>query len=219
MALPRARAGNASISWIMAELVAPSGHVVASDIDVRYMADIKVAGLEVRRLDVTTDAIEHEAYDFVVARALLHHLPDRKSALKRMVEAVKPGGVILSIEPDMLPCTVAEPASMEAFWRGWLKWSEQSGIDYLVGRRIPSWLDSLGMDGVAGEGRTAHFSGGSDWATYWVSTIRELAPSLLKSGNVTQEMLEEFYSLYDDPRYWTSVIAFTATSGRKPPLI
>ncbi len=133
-------AGNASISWIMAELVAPSGHVVASDIDVRYMADIKVAGLEVRRLDVTTDAIEHEACDFVVARALLHHLPDRKSALKRMVEAVKPGGVILSIEPDMLPCTVAEPASMEAFWRGWLKWSEQSGIDYLVGRRIPSWL-------------------------------------------------------------------------------
>jgi hypothetical protein len=30
----------------------------------------------VRRLDVMQDPIEEESYDFVVARALLHHLPD-----------------------------------------------------------------------------------------------------------------------------------------------
>jgi SAM-dependent methyltransferase len=212
-------AGNGSIARILAGIVAPSGHVVASDLDVRCMADLKGEGLEVRRLDITADAIEDGAYDLVVARALLHHLPGRRSALKRMVEAVKPGGVILSIEPDMLPCTAAEPASMGTFWRRWLKWSEQSGIDYFVGRRIPGWLDSLGMEGVSAEGHTAHFNGGSDWATYWTSTIRELAPSLQKSGNVTQKMLEEFYSLYEDPHYWTSVITFIATSGRKPAII
>jgi SAM-dependent methyltransferase len=158
--------------------VAPSGSVVASDIDVRYMADLDIPCLEVRRLDVIEDAIEDNAYDFVVARALLHHLPARQTALRRMIEAVKPGGAFLSIEPDMLPCTVAEPGSMRAFWQAWLKWSEQSGIDYFVGRRITAWLDGLGMEGVAGEGDTMHFNGGSDWATYWTSTVRELAPSL-----------------------------------------
>lgn len=210
--------GNGSIARFLVGIVAPSGHVVASDIDVRYMADLHVPCLEVRRLDVFEDTIEDKTYDFVVARAVLHHLPDRRSALERMVEAVKPGGVILSIEPDMLPCTVAEPGSMRAFWQAWLRWSEQSGIDYTVGRRIPAWLDSLGMEGVAAEGDAIHFNGGSDWAAYWTSTIRELAPSLLKSGNMTQEMLEGFYSLYEDPHYWTSVITFTATSGRKPTL-
>jgi hypothetical protein len=133
-----------------------------------------------------------------------------------MIEAVKPGGVFLSIEPDMLPCTVAEPESMRAFWQAWLKWSEQSKIDYAVGRRIPGWLDSLGLEGVAAEGDTMHFNGGSDWATYWTSTMRELAPSLLKTGDMTEKMLGSFYSLYEDPHYWTSVITFTATSGRKP---
>jgi SAM-dependent methyltransferase len=212
-------AGNGSISRILAGLVAPSGHVVASDIDIRYIADLEVAGLEVRRLDVMRDAIEDKAYDFVVARALLHHLPERRTALKRMTEAVRPGGVFLSIEPDMLPCTVAEPGSMRTFWQGWLKWAEQSGIDYFDGRKMPAWLDSLGMESVAGEGCTMHFNGGSDWATYWASTIRELEPSLVNSGNMTRAMLDEFYALYADPHYWTSVITFAATSGRKPALI
>jgi SAM-dependent methyltransferase len=209
-------AGNGSIARFLAGVVAPTGSVVASDIDVRYMADLHAPCLEVRRLDVIEDAIEDETYDFVVARALLHHLAGRRDALKRMVAAVKPGGVLLSIEPDMLPCTVAEPASMGAFWQGWLKWAEQSGIDYFVGRRVPAWLDSLGMESVAGEGCTARFNGGSDWARYWTSTMRELAPPLMKSGNMSQRMLDDFTSLYADPHYWTSVVAFTAASGRKP---
>jgi ubiquinone/menaquinone biosynthesis C-methylase UbiE len=67
--------GNGSIARILAGLVAPSGVVVASDIDVLYMADLDVPCLEVRRLDVMEDAIEDKAYDFVVARALLHPPP------------------------------------------------------------------------------------------------------------------------------------------------
>lgn len=209
-------AGNGSISRSLARLVAPSGHVVASDIDIRYMADLKDAGLEVRRLDVHSDPIETSAYDLVVTRALLHHLPYREAALKRMVGAVKPGGAFLSIEPDMLPCTVAEPQSMRAFWQGWLKWAEQLDIDYFVGRKIPAWLDSLGMEGVAGEGCTISFNGGSDWARFWTNTIRELEPSLMNSGAITGAMLTEVYGRCADPHYWTSVITFTATWGRKP---
>ena len=69
---------------------------------------------------------------------------------------------------------------------------------------------------MAGDGDTTHFSGGSDWARYWTSTIGELAPSLLQSRNMTPKMLEGFRALYEDPHYWTSVMTFTASSGRKP---
>jgi hypothetical protein len=115
----------------------------------------------------------------------------------------------------MLPCTVTEPDSMHTFWQRWLKWSVEAGIDYCIGRKIPAWLDSVGLEDVAGEGHTAQFNGGSDWATYWTETMRELAPSLLKSGYVTGEMLEEFHVRYQDPHYWTSVITFIANWGRK----
>jgi SAM-dependent methyltransferase len=171
--------------------------------------------LEVRRIDILQDEIEEGCYDLVVARALLHHLTPARKAMERMITALKPGGVLLSIEPDMLPCTVTDPAAMRAFWQGWLKWSVEAGIDYSIGRKIPPWLDSLGLEDVAGEGHTAQFNGGSGWATYWTATIRELAPALLKSGHVTGKMLEEFHSSYQDPHYWTSIMTFIENWGRK----
>jgi hypothetical protein len=132
-----------------------------------------------------------------------------------MLTALKPGGVLLSIEPDMLPCTVAEPALMRTFWQGWLNWSMHAGIDYFIGRKIPAWLDSLGVEEIASEGHTATFNGQSDWANYWIATIRELQPSLLKGGYITTALLEEFETCYRDPHYWASLITFTATWGRK----
>lgn len=207
--------GNGSISLSLAQRVAPTGNVVASDIDLRYISGLCAPGLEVRHIDITQDGIEENVYDFVVARALLHHLPDARAALERMVKALKPGGVLLSIEPDMLPCTVTLPDSMQAFWQGWLRWSAEAGIDYFVGRKIPAWLDSIGLEHIAAEGSTAQFNGGSDWATYWTETMRELAAPLLKSKHVTEAMLEEFQARYQDRHYWTSVITFTATWGRK----
>jgi SAM-dependent methyltransferase len=208
--------GNGSISQALAARVAPTGHVVASDIDLAYIKDLQAPCLEVHRIDILQDAIEEGSYDFVVARALLHHVAPARKALERMVTALKPGGVLLSIEPDMLPCTVTEPNSMRTFWQGWLKWSAQAGIDYFIGRKIPAWLDSLGMVDVAGEGYTAQFNGGSDWATYWTETIKELGPSLLKPGYVSENTLGEFHTRYQDPHYWTSVITFIANWGRKP---
>jgi hypothetical protein len=40
-----------------------------------------------------------------------------------------------------------------------------------------------------------------------------VAPPLLKSGYVTEQMLEEFYAHYRDPHYWTRVMTFTANWG------
>jgi SAM-dependent methyltransferase len=208
--------GNGSIAQALAEHVAPTGHVVASDIDLRFIVDLQMPCLEIRQIDILHDSIEEASYDFVVARALLHHLTPARNASERMITALKPGGALLSIEPDMLPCTVAEPDSMHTLWEGWLKWSVEAGIDYFIGRKIPAWLDSLGLQHVAGEGHTPQFDGGSDWARYWTQSVRELEPSLLKSGYVTDKMLEEFHARYQDPHYWTSVITFTANWGRKP---
>ena len=88
-------------------------------------------------------------------------------------------------------------------------------IDYSIGRKIPAWIDSLGAEEVVGEGHTARFNGGSGRATCWTETIPELAPSLLRSGHISEKILAEFYACYQDPHYWTSVITFIANSGRK----
>ncbi|MGA2902724.1 MAG: class I SAM-dependent methyltransferase [Candidatus Korobacteraceae bacterium] len=208
--------GNGSIAQWLAARVAPTGHVVASDLDIGYIAGLEHPCLEVRQLDILHGPIEEGAYDFVVARAILHHISDPRRALQRMICALKPGGLLLSVEPDMLPCTVTEPEPIRDFWQGWLQWSADAGIDYSIGRKIAAWLDSFGMEQVAGEGHTALFNGGSPWATYWIETLRELRPRLLESGHIAEETFAEFDAHFGDRHYWTSVISFVATWGRKP---
>ncbi len=206
--------GNGSISQWLAGKVAPGGHVVASDLDVRYLDGLHAPDLEVRRLDILNDPVEQGAYDLVTARALLHHLPSPELAVQRMIASLKPGGVLLSIEPDFLPATATEPEAMRDFWMGWLAWSRSAGIDYFIGRKMPAMLARLGLQDVGAEGHTAIYRGASQWASYWVDTIRELQPKLLASGDVTEPMLSTFHALYADPNYWTSAITFTASWGR-----
>ena len=208
--------GNGSISQWMAGRVGPEGHVVAADIDLRHIAGLQAPNLEVRRVDILNDSVEEGAYDLVTARAILHHFPSPEEAVQRMLAAIKPGGAFLSIEPDMLPATVAEPQSMQAFWQGWLQRAASEGIDYSVGRRMPRILAAHGLKEIGAEGNTALFNGGSPWAKYFVDTFHEMRPGLLQSGFVTEQLFAEFETHFADPLDWTSVITFVAAWGRRP---
>jgi SAM-dependent methyltransferase len=77
--------GNGSMSEWLANRVAPGGHVVATDIDTRYIASLVVPNLEVRQLNILEDAVEDCAYDLVTARAVLHHIESPEKAVRRML--------------------------------------------------------------------------------------------------------------------------------------
>jgi SAM-dependent methyltransferase len=207
--------GNGSVSQWMATKVAPKGHVVATDIDLRYIDNLHSPNLEVRQLDILKDKVEPGKYDLVTARAILHHIASPKKAIQHMIHALKPGGVLLSIEPDFLPATAATPEPLRAFWQAWLQWSSSVGINYFIGRTMPGLLTAAGLDRVDAEGNTALYPGRSPWAEYWLETIKELRPRLLESGQMTRPMLSSFNHLYANPRHWASAITFVASWGTK----
>jgi SAM-dependent methyltransferase len=208
--------GNGSVSRWMAGEVAPKGCVVATDIDLRYIDQLRAPNLEVRQLDILNEKPESGQYDLVTARAILHHISSPRKAIRNMAQALKPGGILLSIEPDFLPATSATPESLRAFWQAWLAWSQSAGIDYFIGRTMPSVLTTSGLEHVCAEGNTALYPGDSSWAKYWLETIHELRPRLLESGHMTRAILSQFNRLYSNPRHWTSAITFVASWGTKP---
>jgi SAM-dependent methyltransferase len=91
--------GRGSIARWLAGQVGPEGHVVASDIDCRYLTDMP-ENVEVRTLDIRTDTPECGFYDLVHCRTVLIHVPDPHDALQRMATALKPGGLLLIEEAD-----------------------------------------------------------------------------------------------------------------------
>ncbi|MGC1702458.1 MAG: class I SAM-dependent methyltransferase, partial [Pseudolabrys sp.] len=104
-------AGNGSLSQWLAQRVGPTGHVIASDIHTDLMSGIAGSNLEVRKFDVVHDEPPDAPYDLVAIRALLHHLPERRAAVSKMVRWLKPGGQLFVQEPDFYPTWTVGPPS------------------------------------------------------------------------------------------------------------
>ena len=92
--------GGGSIAAWLARAVGPTGHVLATDIDTRFLDDLAAPNLVVRRHDIAADDLPDGAFDLVHARAVLHHLPDHDRALARMTAALRPGGWLVVEDPD-----------------------------------------------------------------------------------------------------------------------
>src|SRR5258708_5321977 len=75
--------GNASISVWLAQRIAPAGHAVALDLDLSLI-NASAANLELRRADILAGAVEPGGFDFVTARAMLHHVADAQAAVANL---------------------------------------------------------------------------------------------------------------------------------------
>jgi SAM-dependent methyltransferase len=88
-------AGGGSVAAWLCQRVGSSGHVLATDIDTRFLESLDYPNLAVRRHDIVSDAIPEGAFDLVHARTVLMHLTARERALQNMIGALKPGGWLL----------------------------------------------------------------------------------------------------------------------------
>ena len=147
---------------------------------------------------------------------MLHDVARSGAAVANLVGSVRSGGAILLIEPDFLPVSIAEPRHVRAFWEGWLAWSRREGIDYLIGRRLPATLATLGMESIEATAETALYNGGSQWAVYWTRTVIELRGRLVASGELDDRSIDAFLGHCGDPAWWTQTIAFTTVHARAP---
>jgi SAM-dependent methyltransferase len=157
--------GNGSMSAWMAGHVAPDGQIVAIDLDLSLVNDARAPGVEFRKGDIVTGPVDPGRFDFVTARAVLHHVSNAEAAIDNLVASLRPGGIILLVEPDFLPVSVAEPMEIRTFWNGWLTWSRERSIDYHIGRTLAPRLAAHGLKEIGGAAETAVYNGGSPGRT------------------------------------------------------
>jgi len=91
-------AGGGSVAFWLAEQVAPSGRVVATDLETDFL-ESEASGrpcLEVLKHDIMADALP-TGFDLVHARWLVEWLPDKRLALERMADSLDLGERLLGI--------------------------------------------------------------------------------------------------------------------------
>ncbi|HMI50792.1 MAG TPA: methyltransferase [Candidatus Saccharimonadales bacterium] len=211
--------GGTIASWLAAR-VGPSGHVLVTDLDPRFLAGLNFSNLEVRCHNIVTDPLPEAAFDLIHARLVLVHLPARETVLKRLIAALKPGGWIIDEEFDSVSLPgdpVLNPGEAQLkTQKALFQVVEERGVERRWGRLLYGRMRALGLVDVRAEARLSMWSGGSAGASLARANFEQLRDVLVASGLVTEEELQQDITRLDHPDFMMpSPIMWTAW-GRRP---
>jgi SAM-dependent methyltransferase len=200
--------------------VSSSGHVLATDLDTRFLDRLDHPNLQVRRHDITREALPDAAFDLAHCRFVLMHLAERERALRNMVGTLKPGGWLLVEEADLvtwLPDPRMEGVAL--FSKGAAAFNQvqaAAGVDLNYGRRLFGDVRAAGLVEVEGEGGMSIVHAGTAAARLWQLTIRQVGDRIVGAGLLTNEELDRFIALHDDPGFVAMSLCTIGVWGRKP---
>lgn len=216
-------AGGGSIARWLADRVAPGGHVVATDIDPRFLAPFASDTLEIRTHDILADPLEENAYDLVHSRFLLEHLPEHHAALERMIGALKPGGWLVAEDVDFLDMegghAIVAPAEARSesadLWKAMRALAEGRGILFDHGRRLPLHFREHGLEEIGARAERSFLFGGTRSGELARRSVSALRPALLAQG-IDPAVLERQVAALDDPATLGLAPMIVSAWGRKP---
>ena len=212
-------AGAGSIAWWLAERVAPGGSVLAVDLQTTLLEGLAHPGLEVRRHDVVAEGLPTGEFDLVHARWVLHWPAGRTTAIGHMVDALRPGGLLLAEEPDFGSLFDGLPDPLRPVVVAALKALEEisGGMDCRYGRRLYTDLAAAGLVELRAEGR-AHLIRGADdtsGAAWLRLTVEKVRDQLMTQG-FDESLLDNALAVLDDPSFVAPSALTLAVWGRRP---
>lgn len=231
-------AGAGSVARWLCQQVGEKGSVLATDINTALLEDIDLPNLEVRRHDIQSEELPRGEFDLVHCRLVLMHLPAREEALRRMADALAPGGWML-IEDISFAGTGTATSRGSATFRSLIvplrAMLRAHGAEVNFGRRLPILFNRLGLTEVGAEGRVVVLVGGSEANTWALPTLEriqerftggeqtdaskvratfERVPALRRAA---ERQLVRLRQLLADPEFAFHCPAMVATWGRRPP--
>jgi ubiquinone/menaquinone biosynthesis C-methylase UbiE len=220
-------AGGGSIARWLAERVGLNGQVVATDVDphlLAQLAELKVPNLEVQRHDIGKEKLPEQSFDLIHARLVLIHVPERHEALARLVAALKPGGWLLIVDFDhelvddrAFPVQNSDHAALLQKMVGVLpRVMAARGHEAEWGRRLYTRLHEHGLFEVGMEGRLVVAKGASPGAQTYRGFFERTRAEAVAAGLVTDQEVETFLMLFDEPAFNCTLPMMMSTWGRRP---
>ena len=212
--------GGGSIADWLSEHAA---HVVATDLNTRFLEKLVAPNLEVRKHNIVTEPIEENTYDLVHSRDVLEHIPEREAVLDKMVAALKPGGWLVAEDVDFTTA-LREEGFGEMDEDGWLEGSywkpgmvgmRKRGVDPEYGRLLPWRLAARGLLNVHADVRATLIKGGTQAADLYKLSIRQLTPMLVEEG-MKQDDIDRLLAYINRTDFMGFGPLHIAAWGRKP---
>lgn len=195
--------GSGTVAKWLADSVRPTGHVVTTDLDTRFLEPLKGPNLEVYRHNIGTDRLPEAAFDLIHTRLVLMHVPERDAALAQMISSLKPGGWLLMEEYDscsVLPDPAANPNEriLETHL-AMLRLLEDNGVNRRYGRLLSALLRARGLSSVGAEAQLFLWQGGSAGIALMRANLEQLRESMIERNYITRQEFDRDLTRLDDP--------------------
>ncbi len=199
-----AGSGAGSVARWMAHAAAPTGQVVAADLDTMFLQPSASPNLRVARHDLRRGPVEPGGFDLVHARFLLEWLPDWELALGHLVASVKQGGSVV-ISDMAWGSRIPAQGALET----WVSavpvvLRETSGYHPGIGPLLPGALASHGIRVEGAEAQAALLDGASPGMDWPRLSLQPMTAPMLRLGLIDRESLRAVSGLLTDPatRLW-----------------
>jgi SAM-dependent methyltransferase len=214
-------AGAGSIAKWLCARVGPSGKVIATDLQTKFLEAIDCSNLAVRKHDITKDDLETDSFDLVFARKVLEHLRDPSAALRRMAASLRPGGWLLVEDTDLASFMRVSFPHRARFERAYGKFIEalsSAGFQQKLGTCLGDELRALGLNDVKLVGALMEGTSGSDHPGNKVyrMTVQRMRERIVSAELLTNEEIDRFLADLESPELHAITAIHCAAWGRKP---
>ncbi|MFD1151816.1 class I SAM-dependent methyltransferase [Saccharothrix hoggarensis] len=193
--------------------------VLATDVHTDHVPP--APGLTVLRHDVVHDPLPEAAFDLVHVRLVLRHLPERDAVLRKLVTALKPGGLLQVDEFDNSYSPVLRAPDRQAaeLYETFLAVKEgvfdAFGVDGAWGRKAPAAMVAAGLVDIDPRVVVHPWRAGSPGVALLAHTTRMLRDKLVAAG-LTDAHLAAVRDLLADERFLATSPVVYSVHGRRP---
>jgi ubiquinone/menaquinone biosynthesis C-methylase UbiE len=210
-------AGGGSMARWLGDRVGETGFVTAVDRDVTLLSHLEHReNVELVETSIENWRVPSGSLDLIHTRNVLMHIDEADMIISRLVEALRPGGVLLLEEADYFPLAgMTSVAVMEV--------ANALVANWTWARTMPHTISQLSVEDINVTIDTSMMRGGSAEAAFWSYTFRSVEERLTNvelaasSGvsSVTQESFDEALRLLADDTFWTPLAAVVCVSCRR----
>jgi SAM-dependent methyltransferase len=183
--------GVGDVAMLAADIVGPSGSVVAIDRDTDNLAFAKqrasasgYTNIDFRVAEIG-DFQDEMPFDSIVGRYILLFLPDRVGSLKSLMRSLRSGGSVVMVEPDFsLPFRSIPPAPLFDRVTELARAVIAAGnINVDSGPALLRVFREAGLEGTRMDARQ-WVGGGPGYEIYWLvaELVRSMVPAMEKHG-------------------------------------
>lgn len=199
--------GTGAISKGIAEIVGKNGYVIGIDSSEHLITKGKKDWKSITNLElIAVDLFEYETeekFDLIVSARVLQWLSNPEEALIKCKEFLKPGGQIsvLDYNHTMLEWKPEPPENMKQFYKAFLNWRADAGMDNEMAEHLPEYFKKAGFHSIEILTSDEVYQKGEDnfidKAGIWLHVASSRGKQMVQNGYLSDKELQQAIEEYD----------------------